>query len=1227
MKTPNSKTLPSSPAVAPKRTLTTDPEFGSSRPTLKHHRVCLALLALFGLCLCAFEGLAQSPSVIYTWAGTNNVQQWFRNFGAANTTNTLGNSIPGELTVTETSTAAGGSQAISDGFNRIRESSASASGGLDVTGLDYLEFDLGHSGTGNINAQFFVQASPGSTYLALGPDLAVSPGVNTYQVPLTGLTAAQAVYIRTIGINVRDHVAEGNLVWTLREVRAGGTPLTSRDLITHDTGTPEGGLQGAIVNFDNAAVLGNNGGQNQTGLSHNPAGSGSMQWTDVGGQSGAAIGWGNGTAWNGNTFNNREADLSNYGWMTVRISAAEVTPGAGGSLNVQGYFQVNNFSFQSPATRSLPIDGQFHDLTYPLAGLANMNLVDITGINLGSHATDLLINVDLVRFDSLDTIPPRITCPSNLTFQCLSALPPCATNLAQFLAMGGTASDNFDTDLTYTCSDSPLVGDPCGGTIFRTHCVVDDATNTACCVQIIRVNDTIPPTIHCPPPITVLSLADVPPCATNLAQFLALPGAAAGDNCYGDLEYRCSDSPSLTNDCGRIFRTHTVIDDCTNSASCLQVITVLCPGECPPFLRNFDTSDGGFTVENVNAPFEGPWTYNGGAGTWSTAGQGPELGRAPSTSLTSPPFIVGRSGPRQLAFVHRYSFEFDGTRWDGGQVRVSVNGGAFVAVTSFSMNGYGGNTVAANSASALAGQPAFTAQSAGYATPAFITSIADLGPFNAGDILRIQFLAAYDTNTRNGNPAWEIDSVAVECATCPPVVNCPTNIVVECSGGLTPVTYVVTAFDCNSNQLPVICVPPSGSGFRRGTTNVVCTATDSQGQSNSCTFTVTVVDTTLPIVNCPSNITAIATSPSGAVVTYIASAADPCGLSSFDCQPPSGSTFPIGVTTVTCVAADLAGNTNACSFTVTVQSPNQCPTAVAAVHPTVSIGCMGLSNVVIAADNSNACVVLDGTMSSDPDGDALSYSWTVDGVFNVSLDGAQDGGGARMGSGSGTVTLSGNTLNIDVTFSGLSVGATAAHIHGPAAPGVNASVLYPLNAITTLGSTAGTINGNVTLVNGTGGFTLAQQLQQLRDGRWYINIHNSLFPGGEIRGQITATAQGATVTNCLPIGSHEVCLRVSDGLCPDTACVTVEVISPCQAIGTLIATIESSSLPRNRQRPLIATLKAACASFERGDVRPGVNQLEAFQNKVRAQVAPADSALAAQLIDCAQAIIDAVNEP
>jgi hypothetical protein len=348
---------------------------------------------------------AQSPSVLYTWDNTGaaspNVENWARgSSSAAGTAATLTNTVLGSLTITENGATAGGAQVFVDGGNRVRESSTASSGGTDLTGLDFLEFDLGHNGAGNINVQFFVQASTGFTFRNLGPDLAVAPGMATYQVPLTGLTANEAVYVRTMGISVRDHAALGNVTWTLDEVRSGGTPLTVRDLITHSNPAIDGGRQGAIGNFDVAAIQGNDGGQNQSGLSHNPAGTGSLQWTDLGGSNGAAITWGNGTAWNGNTFNNRTTDLSNYKEMVVTMSATDPL-GGGGLLGVQGFFQRNNFAFQNAeggVAKDLPIDGQYHKLRFSLAGNTLMNVVDLTGINLGAHQQNLVINVDNIRF-------------------------------------------------------------------------------------------------------------------------------------------------------------------------------------------------------------------------------------------------------------------------------------------------------------------------------------------------------------------------------------------------------------------------------------------------------------------------------------------------------------------------------------------------------------------------------------------------------------------------------------------------------------------------------------------------------------------------------------------------------------------------------------------------------------------------------------------------------------
>jgi hypothetical protein len=67
-------------------------------------------------------------------------------------------------------------------------------------------------------------------------------------------------------------------------------------------------------------------------------------------------------------------------------------------------------------------------------------------------------------------------------------------------------------------------------------------------------------------------------------------------------------------------------------------------------------------------------------------------------------------------------------------------------------------------------------------------------------------------------------------------------------------------------------------------------------------------------------------------------------------------------------------------------------------------------------------------------------------------------------------------------------------------------------------------------------------------------------------------------------------------------------------------------LARKNKRPLFTIIEEGCQSFDTGQFKTGVNQLKAFQNKVRAQVEPFDPVAAQCFHDLAQDIIDAVGE-
>lgn len=115
----------------------------------------------------------------------------------------------------------------------------------------------------------------------------------------------------------------------------------------------------------------------------------------------------------------------------------------------------------------------------------------------------------------------------------------------------------------------------------------------------------------------------------------------------------------------------------------------------------------------------------------------------------------------------------------------------------------------------------------------------------------------------------------------------------------------------------ISCTPASGSTFAIGTTSVACTATNASG-SDSASFNVTVYDGA-PTLTVPGDITAEATSPAGAAVTFAVSATDAVdGTLTPTCSSSSGSTFPLGTTSVTCSVTDSAGNTVSDSFDVSV---------------------------------------------------------------------------------------------------------------------------------------------------------------------------------------------------------------------------------------------------------------------------------------------------------------------
>jgi flagellar hook assembly protein FlgD len=159
--------------------------------------------------------------------------------------------------------------------------------------------------------------------------------------------------------------------------------------------------------------------------------------------------------------------------------------------------------------------------------------------------------------------------------------------------------------------------------------------------------------------------------------------------------------------------------------------------------------------------------------------------------------------------------------------------------------------------------------------------------------------------TRYG-PAQITINALPDPATLPAALTLPEVVLAEAaSANGAVVTFSATA----SNSAPVACSPSSGSNFPLGTSNVNCSAGAATGS-----LLVAVYDTVPPLLTVPAD-----RSTSNPVVNFTVTATDAIDPAPVvECAPLSGSTFPIGTTTVSCAATDLHTNSTARTFQVNV---------------------------------------------------------------------------------------------------------------------------------------------------------------------------------------------------------------------------------------------------------------------------------------------------------------------
>jgi hypothetical protein len=141
---------------------------------------------------------------------------------------------------------------------------------------------------------------------------------------------------------------------------------------------------------------------------------------------------------------------------------------------------------------------------------------------------------------------------------------------------------------------------------------------------------------------------------------------------------------------------------------------------------------------------------------------------------------------------------------------------------------------------------------------------------------------------------------------------------------------------------------------------------------------------------------------------------------------------------------------------------------------------LSLAGLLATGLTMSSCTMIDHPVTTAADD---TYTATIDGASEKPVSTTS----TAVGSFVGRLNEASRTLSYTVTYSGFT--PTAGHLHKVVNPDGTGPVVFPLPNLTS------PIIGSAT-------FTTQAQMDSLKRGLFYVNLHSARFPGGEIRGDI-----------------------------------------------------------------------------------------------------------------------------
>ncbi len=570
----------------------------------------------------------------------------------------------------------------------------------------------------------------------------------------------------------------------------------------------------------------------------------------------------------------------------------------------------------------------------PAAGttITGAQVVTLTATDAASNTATCSFTVTVA-----DQTAPTITCPANAT---VNANANCQSTIGTYGA--ATVSDN--------CNPSPSVTqNPAASTLLTGHNSTQTVTltandgngNTATCALTVTLKDVTAPTITCPANATVNANAN---CQSTIGTYGA---ATVSDNCNPSPSVVQSPAAStlLTGHNSAQTVTLTANDGNGNTATCSLVVT----------LKDV-------TAPTITCPANA--TVNANANCQSTIGT---YGAATVSDNCNPsPAVVQSPVASTLLTGHNSTQTVVLTANDGnGNTATCALTVTLKDVTAPTITCPANATVNANAncQSAIGTYGAATVSDNCNPSPTVVQSPAASTLLTGHNSTQTVTLTA---NDGNGNTATCSLTVTLKDVTAP-TITCPANATVNANASCqsTIGTYAAATVSDNCNPSPTVVQSPAASTLLTGHNSaqtVVLTANDGNGNTATCSLTVTLKDVTAPTITCPANATVNANASCQSTIgTYgAATVSDNCNPSPSVVQSPVASTLLTGhnsTQTVTLTANDGNGNTATCALTVTLKDVTA-PTITCLANATVNANAncqstIGTYGAATVSDNCN----------------------------------------------------------------------------------------------------------------------------------------------------------------------------------------------------------------------------------------------------------------------------------